>query len=589
MTKSFLKIALVKYVVDIFNILSIQHRKGAFYILSLTFLNSFVEVLGLALIIPVIYLINDPTPIHNNELLNSIYNLMGIDQEHKFVFVLIIGMVIAFIIKNGFSIWVFHRQNKFAFSVALDLVERQATNYIAQDYTYSIKKNSNYYIRDIATIPNDFARELLLPLLKIANELMVLLFIVAGLVIYNVKVFLLLSITILPIAYLILGVTRKRANKAGNERNNLRPKSYSNLYELIYSYIDIKLSKKEYFFLNKLKDGFAVIIRPQLIIYTLQRVPQRVMETTIIMTIAILYGVIVMWLKRPAEEIVWVLILFATAAYRIMPSLNEILSSMVLVKSAQYTLDTLSLDKVMKINHNHDTDLLKDGIMLKGIYYTYPKSKGPALSNISLNISKGDTIGIMGVSGSGKTTLGKLMLRLLIEQEGEFLVDGNPIENISCWPYPIAYVQQDFHILDATLAENIALGINYNDIDPVKMENAIKQANLLPLINKLEDGLNSKVGEFGTKISGGERQRVAIARALYKEAQILILDEATSALDVHMEEDIMNTIYGLSSNKITLVIISHRLSTMKGCSKIYELSNGEVIKASTYLELTDNN
>ncbi|MEZ5009058.1 MAG: hypothetical protein R2753_12985 [Chitinophagales bacterium] len=203
----------------------------------------------------------------------------------------------------------------------------------------SIQKaqNSNYYIRDITTIPDVFARDILLSSLKIANEILVLSFIVLGLLLYNIKVFVLLAVTLLPMAYFILGITRKNANKAGRKKNELEPKSFLNVFEMIYSYVDIKLSKTEYFFVKKIRKGFANIIQPQLVIYTLQRIPHRVMETAIILTIAVLYGVIIMWMKRPAEEIIWILILFATAAYRVMPSLNEILSSMVLVKSAMYT------------------------------------------------------------------------------------------------------------------------------------------------------------------------------------------------------------------------------------------------------------
>ncbi|MEZ5009057.1 MAG: ATP-binding cassette domain-containing protein [Chitinophagales bacterium] len=228
-----------------------------------------------------------------------------------------------------------------------------------------------------------------------------------------------------------------------------------------------------------------------------------------------------------------------------------------------------------------------DKIEMKNIIFTYPEATEPTLNNINLTIEKGSIIGFMGVSGSGKTTLLKLILRLLNEQQGQFLVDNQSIDSISDWPYSVAYVQQEFHIIDGTLAENIAFGIEQDKINIKQLELAIKQANLTPLVNKLEHGYHGRVGEFGMKISGGERQRVAIARALYKNAQILILDEATSALDVQMEEDIMNMIYSLSSQKITMIIVSHRLSAMKGCEKIYEIDHGKIVNNYTYSTLSN--
>jgi ABC-type multidrug transport system fused ATPase/permease subunit len=552
-------------------------------IFTLTVVNSIVDVIGLAMLIPVVYLINDSAPIHENASLNKMYLLSGIEREYIFVFVLILAMVILFALKNLFAVFVYYRQNKFAYDTALHLISRQTAHFLNADYKHSRDKNSNYYVRDMATIPNEFASSILIPLIKISNEFMVLLFIIVGLFSYDIKVLLLLSVTIFPVVSLIMMLTKRKADEMGAKKYELIPISFKSVFELVYSYTDVKLFKKEKHFIERTNKPFVQLFETSLWINTLQRIPQRVMEFAIILAVMILYGLIIILMDRSEDDLVWVLILFVTAAYRIMPSLNEIMSSTILLRSSQHVFDILETTDINNENQNVQSAIsFKESIELRNIFYTYPGSAKPALNGLNIKIEKGSKVGIIGESGSGKTTLGKIILRLIQEENGQFLVDGEPLGSADEWFKKLAYVQQDFHIQDSSLAENIAFGENLAEIDKSKLNLVIEQTNLKELTDTLERGCFSHVGEFGNNLSGGQKQRIAIARALYKGAEVLILDEATNALDTQMENEIMQTIYNLADYDLTVLIISHRRNTLQKCDVIYEIKKGAIVHTYDY-------
>jgi len=569
--------------VKTYKVLPKNFYRRSISIFSLTVLNSIVDVIGLAMLIPVVYLINDSAPIHENVALNKLFMLSGIGKEYLFVFFLILAMVFLFALKNLFAIFVYYRQNKFAYDTSLELIARQTGHFLNSDYKHSRDKNSNYYVRDMATIPNEFASSILIPLMKISNEFMVLIFIIIGLFSYDLKVLILLSITIFPVVSLIMMLTKRKADEMGAKKYELIPISFKSVFELVYSYTDVKLFKKEKHFIDRTNKPFVQLFETSLWINTLQRIPQRVMEFAIILAVMILYGVIIILMDRSEDDLVWVLILFVTAAYRIMPSLNEIMSSMILLRSSQHVFDILETKDVDSDGKREEQALeFKATIELKDVFYTYPGAAKSALNGLSLTIEKGAKVGIIGESGSGKTTLGKIILRLIQEDKGHFLVDGKPLESVDSWFSKLAYVQQDFHIQDASLAENIAFGESISEIDKDKLERVIEQTNLKELTETLESGCFTHVGEFGNNLSGGQKQRIAIARALYKGAEVLILDEATNALDTNMENEIMQTIYNLSSYDLTILIISHRRNTLQKCDIIHEIKEGQIVHSYDY-------
>ena len=260
------------------------------------------------------------------------------------------------------------------------------------------------------------------------------------------------------------------------------------------------------------------------------------------------------------------------------------------IKGSSYVFDILKTYKSgddLEWNKKYTSVNFSESIELSNVYFKYPEKDKYALEKINLEIKKGATVGLIGESGSGKSTLGKLLLRLIQEERGEFKIDGKPMDksDVCGWNDLVGYVQQDFYLLDASLAENIAFGFDENEIDYEKIDKVIEQVQLKEVVQGLKQGIHTPIGEFGGKLSGGQRQRIAIARALYKEVQILLFDEATSALDGETEHAIMKTLYGLKELNLTLIIIAHRITTLENCDLIFEMDKGRVKETLTYKEL----
>jgi ABC-type multidrug transport system fused ATPase/permease subunit len=286
--------------------------------------------------------------------------------------------------------------------------------------------------------------------------------------------------------------------------------------------------------------------------------------------------------------------MFAAAAYRLMPSVNRLLMTMVHIKQSQYTIENLELFRSGDFNEAPPTEQsplsFKQEIRLKHIGYRFPTqaiSERPALQDISIAINKGEKIGFIGASGSGKTTLMNVLLRFYREQQGEILVDGQRLtpNHLRAWYDLVGYVKQDTFLMESSIQDNITLGAPANQINHERLQYAIEQASLSTFVNSLPDGLNTLIGERGSKLSGGQRQRIGIARALYKQAEILLLDEATSALDNETEREVNAAISQLAHTNITLFIIAHRLTTLRECDRIYEMAGGEIVAERQYAEL----
>lgn len=229
------------------------------------------------------------------------------------------------------------------------------------------------------------------------------------------------------------------------------------------------------------------------------------------------------------------------------------------------------------LKNSSDIDFQKD-ISVENLIFSYPKSDKPVLNEINLQIPKNTSVAFIGPSGSGKTTLADLILGVLDPQAGKILVDGEDIQSgMISWHKKLGYIPQSIYIMDDTLRNNVAFGISEKEIDDTKIWKALEEAQLKEFVETLEDGLNTNIGEGGMRLSGGQRQRIGIARVLYNDPQILILDEATSALDIETESAVMEAIENFNGNK-TMIIIAHRLSTVKNCDIVYKVDNHNVVK-----------
>jgi ABC-type multidrug transport system fused ATPase/permease subunit len=319
-------------------------------------------------------------------------------------------------------------------------------------------------------------------------------------------------------------------------------------------------------------------------------IPLRANELVALSGVVLIF-IYAIFLTDQSGEAILMISMFAAAAYRMMPSLNRLVNSMMYIRKNMTALQNLSIypDLAREINTtDNDTKLrFEDSIEIKNLSFRFPSTQSAVLQNISMNVKKGEKIGIVGPSGSGKTTLMNVFLRFYEEQEGGIYVDGEQLEreNILQWRNMLGYVKQDIFLLDGTIIENIAFGDSNPDLK--RVNSAIQQSSLEQLIKELPEGIHTKIGERGSRISGGQRQRISIARSLYRNAEILIFDEATSALDTQTEQEVSESIDSLSDAHKTIFIIAHRITTLKNCDRIYELENGRIKGIHTYRQLLD--
>ena len=578
-----LKNIFIESIKKTFKILTKSEKKKAFYILFLITFNGFIEVLGLAIILPVLYIISDPNKIIENEYIHEIYhNLSFINTTNQFILLMIIGLPIFFLVKNLISTYIIYYQNKFINNLSVSLIHKQYTKILNKDYNYFIQNNSNYIIRDISTIPSEFAAGFLLPLINLTTELIVATFIIIGIAFYNINIFFILILVVLPTAFIFYSLIKKKIEIMGEEVNSVRSKTFKTMFEAIFGIDELKINNKEEYFIKRSVKPLVFLHNIYIKLNTLKSLPNKIIETIAVFSIAVIYITLTLQ-NYQSSTFITILITFATAAYRLMPGINRILLCLIEIKSKNYVFKTLlefKHDKEYKKRNIKENKLkFEKNIVFENVNFFYENEREKVLDNFCLTISKGEKIGIIGESGGGKSTFLKILSGLIFHKSGKFLIDTKTLDLNEIYKLRniIGYVKQDFYLLDGSLAENIAFGYNLSDIDYEKLHKTIEMAQLTSVVEKLKFGVKTNIGEFGSNLSGGQKQRIAIARALYKEAEILIFDEATSALDDNTESEIIETINSLS-DKLTIIMVAHRKSSLKFCDKIYEIKNGNAIK-----------
>lgn len=560
--------------------------------LFLLFVNSVLELIGLGALIPLFSILLTDNFIEKNQIVNQIYHALNFTNQDFFV-IFICSIVMIFIfLKAVASIYIAKYQSKFAFSLYSHFaINLQKLNY-SKGFLHFKQNNSAFLIRDINGMPIYFAQSFLLPSLMLINEFIVIAFLLLSILVFNPYVVLLLSLTVGPISFFSYLYVKKQIKGIGEIKVNQAAEIHNNLQQSIHGYSDVKMTSTESYFFNeysKLVKGFTNV---QIKSNILMMLPTKVIEGgTFLGLIAFL--LFSYFFIQDKASISMLLGLFAISAFRILPSINRIMSSLISIKEHQFSVDKITQIKpednwetYYDKSNSNSTLSFENSIKIEKLSFSYNHHDN-VLNQINMIINKGETIGIIGRSGSGKTTLINIILRFLQESSGSISVDDVTLSdhNIDEWRRIIGFVQQDVYIIDGSLSQNIAFGIPEQEVDHAKLVKCIEQASLTDLVNKWPNGVNTQLGERGAQLSGGQRQRVGIARALYSNSKILLFDEATSALDNQTEEEITESIKKLSENNLTMIIIAHRYTTLKYCDRIIELRNGEVFRECNYDEL----
>lgn len=565
-------------------------RKGIFMIF-LMLIGMLLEILSVAMVIPTIsFLVNQGQD--QNFITDKIKYLLPDypkDQYVTLVILLLVGVYFVKAVFLGFLAW---RQMGFSYGIQQSISLRLFTNYIRQPYSFHLNKNSSELLQNAIGEVNLFVGNVITPGIELITEVFVLTGIAALLLIYEPmgSLFALGSLLLASVIFYL--VVRKRTSYYGAIRQTHERKRVQHLQQGLGGVKDVKLLGREIDFLTQYEYHNKMSSKMLRIVKTLNQFPRLWLEFLSICGLGIIIFV-VSYNDEDTSAVIPVIGLFGAAAFRLIPSFNRILNSLQSYRFGLPVIETIYRE--LKLNKQVAPALLntasnfyfKDQIQISGLTFSYPGTNKNTLNSVSFSIKHGQTVGIIGPSGSGKSTLVDLILGLLSPSIGSIKVDNCNIEDaMREWQNLIGYVPQTVFLCDDTLRRNIAFGIPDKEINDVAIKLAIKHAQLDTYANSLDLGINTFVGERGVRISGGQRQRIGIARALYHNPPILVLDEATSSLDNETERGVMEAIVALQGSK-TIVIVAHRLTTVKHCDRIFRFEQGKLVEEGTPSEVLE--
>ena len=583
----------------LFFLLSADERKKAFFLLLMIIIMALLDMLGIVSVVPFIAVITNPDIVDSNEYLNKIFllsNQFGVKIKNQFLFVLGVFVFLFLIISISFKAFTNYVQLRFVLMRRYSIGKRVLEAYLRQPYSWFLNRNSANLGKSILSEVGAVVGKGLSPLFELISRLLIVVVLIILLMLVNIKITLLVAFIIGGSYGLLFYLSKNYLKRIGKERFKNNTLLYRSITEAFSAVKEVKIGGLEKIYIERFSDPAKAIARKEANAGILAFLPRYFLE-------AITFGgiiLIILYLmvdKGSFNNALPTISLFVFVGYRLLPSLQSIYASFNQLTFVSTAIDSLYAD----LNNISKIDTIKDltkiplnkSITLEQVYYSYPNSSKTALKNININITAGSTVGFMGSTGSGKTTIIDIIIGLLEAQNGSLKVDGKIItkKNSRNWQSSIGYVPQHIYLTDDSVAANIALGSKLNDINYDLVEKASKTANLHEfIINELPNKYQTEVGDRGIRLSGGQRQRIGIARALYHNPSVIILDEATSALDNLTESFVMDAIEKISQNK-TIIIIAHRLSTLKKCDKIYLMNKGEIVNQGTYekIILSNNN
>lgn len=585
-TKDALKIALKSLGIHLD---ASQHRKTAILIV-LTFMSAIFDVFGLAAILPLVKLATTPSAIHTNQYMRYLFDTLGFSNDTSFLLFVILSVLAFYIMKSIFGIFVNYLQVKFSARLAYSITRKQFNKHFNLDFHRFTSMKSSVIINHILNNPLSYVTWVVLPIIMIISESFIVLLIVIGIAWYDLELLLFIAAIIGPATWLVYRLLQNRVTYIGAEMDRLYPLALGSLTQTITGYIDIKLSNREAFYRDVFLKSQRRYHNLNMASYLPNLIPLRANELIALLGIVLIF-IYALLITHHSEEAIIMVSLFAAAAYRLMPSLNRIVTSLMSISKNMSAINNLAIFPELNFEmppDNHVEPLpFQHTIEITNLSFRFPNSEQDVLKKLNMTVKKGEKIGIVGASGSGKTTLMNVILRFYEERSGSISIDGTRVtkENTDNWRALMGYVKQDIFLLDASIRDNITFGDIHPDEDRLKQ--AIRLSSLEQLVKELPEGENTIIGERGSRISGGQRQRISIARSLYRNASILIFDEATSALDNQTEQEVSEAIDSLSDADKTIFIIAHRITTLKNCDRIYELSDGEIKGVYSYQELLE--
>lgn len=568
----------IKQMLDVFDK---KQKKRLVWITLIIFIGGFAELIGVSSILPFINLILDYDAMMKNKYIAMFCNVTGITDPNMVIVSVAIGIILIFILKNVYVVFQAKLQYEFSYFGLRDLRCRMMDAYLHQKYPFHLEHNSAELIRNVNTDCNMFYATVL-NFLQLITEVVVCAMIGLYLIYSDPIIALGVVVSMAFFLFVFMKKFRKIFDKMGAAYRVYDAGMLKCMQQSFGGIKEIKISDKEDFFQNSFYKTTTDLARNQSTNGIYNSIPKPVMETLCIGSLMILVAIRVCMGTDPTK-FVSTLSVFALGAFRLLPSINKISGHIGVIMYDKAAVAAVHRE-LAEIDAINDTERKESGkpmtfeksVNIENLTFKYDTADKAVLSNISLEIPKNKSVAFIGPSGAGKTTTVDLILGVLNPQSGKITVDGVDIhDNMGGWHDKIGYIPQVIYMMDDTIRNNIAFGVPADQIKDEDVWAALEEAQLKDFVKSLEKGLDTEIGEMGVRLSGGQRQRIGIARALYKKPEVLVLDEATSALDNDTETAVMEAIDSLQG-KMTMLIIAHRLTTIKNCQIVYEIKDGTV-------------
>ena len=564
-----------------------KHRQITLLVILL-FIGMGFEVLGIGALLPILSAILNPDVLLKNQHISFLFEQLNITDQNQIIKIALGALLSIYVVKSIYLIFLSHFQNRFISNISATLSNNLFSNYLHQPYQFHVNRNSSELIKNFQ-VEITYLTNYLVSMISLVTE---------GTLAFSVVITLLFVEPFgTVIVFVFFGVssllfhqfTKKKTTKWGKVREEIDAKISKVVLETLTGIKEVILLGKQSFFQKNLQKDNRIKAMMNTKAMTLRQIPRYYLELLSVFSLIFFIFVMLMQEKN-VNDVIVTLGVFVAATFRILPSINRILGSLQNIKYYKSSIDLLyrefdnSPDHTSSFDLNLEPSTLKDSILIDHLSFSYPGVEQKVLHQVKFSIAKGTTVGIIGKSGSGKSTLINIIVGLFQPSEGKILIDNeiNISKQLKSWQKSIGYVSQDVFLCDDSILANIAFGETEQTIDYNRIESVLIQSQLSEFIESLPEGYNTKVGERGVQLSGGQRQRIGIARALYTQPSVLVLDEATSALDVNTEQDIMSAIDNLKG-QMTIIIVTHRLVTLKNCDEIYSVKDGVVTKDSNLI------
>ena len=549
------------------------------------FAGSVLELMGVSLILPFVQLVMD-TDGTDNALFQWFGRLVGAESQRELLIWLGLLLIAVYLIKNTYLLFAKYVQLRFVFNNRLELSGRLMRNYMKKPYPFHLEKNSSEILRSVTSDVNNLY-ELVMDVIDLVSNLLIIAMLAVYLLYTDVVITLVVAALLGLCSYFYFAIMRKRTVDYGKQNQIYNGKMIQAVNQALGGIKEIKVLARENYFVRAYEENGRYYASSLKKSQFYRNAPKYLIETVCVC--GVLATILVkLQMGADVQELVPQLSVFAMAAFRLLPSVNQVnnlLNGILFLKpSIDRIYEDLQEAGAKKNERPPERDYRRlpaaDAVRFEHVTFRYPGTEKEILSDLSVELPLKKSIGLVGSSGAGKTTFMDLLLGLLSPDQGRICYGDSDIRDYpDAWGHKLGYIPQSIYLADDTIRRNVAFGIPDSEISEAKVRRALEEAQLLEFVDGLDDGLDTMVGESGVRLSGGQRQRIGIARALYQQPEILVLDEATSALDTETEQAVMEAVERFRG-RCTLLMIAHRTSTLENCDQIYRLEDGTLYRTA---------